>query len=146
MTCSNFIPERRTLRHAIVDLKSSDYYRNLPLELRTAFAKIESWLSGREASFRLEDITASFARMLRDKAARERGWKFGNHALVLVQLIINAEVDAGTLSKNRVRQVPKLLPPRQQPTSHRRRIEPIRRRLADIPGRDKAEKSDEREF
>jgi hypothetical protein len=135
-----------SLRGAFFEFMDSDSFRQHPLQVRATFHQVAIWLPPQLASIPITAINASFAKMLRDKAARERGWKFGNHALLLVQSIVNAEVDAGTLSKNRVRQVPKLLPPRQQPTNHRRRIEPIRRRLANISDHDEAEKSDEREF
>jgi hypothetical protein len=70
--------------------------------------------------------------MLRDKAARERGWKFGNYALLMLQSIIKAAVEAGALSTNRVKQVPKILPPRQQ-SNHRRAIRSIRHRVLASP-------------
>jgi len=141
----NFGPNH-TVCEAFIELQQSEQFREYPLQVRDAFQRVATWLPPRQASLPIIEINASLARMLRDKAARERGWKFGNYALLLLQSIVNAAVDAGTLSKNRVRQVPKLLPPRQQPTSHRRRIDPIRRRIANISDHNKAEKSDEREF
>jgi hypothetical protein len=140
------VRQQQPFQEAFAELRDSNEFRDYPLQVRDAFQRVATWLPPRQGSLPIAEINAAYAKMLRDKAARERGWKFGNYALLLVQSIANAAVDAGALSNNRVKQVPKLLPPRQQPTSHRRRIEPIRRRIADISDHDKAEKSDEREF
>jgi hypothetical protein len=115
-----------TVREAFIDLQQSERFREYPLQVRAAFHRVAEWLPTRQASLPITEINASFAKMLRDKAARERGWKFGNYALLLLQSIIKAAVDAGTLSANRVRLVPKLPPPRQQSTHNRRAIKPVR--------------------
>ena len=118
--------QQQPFQDAFAELLDSDEFREYPLQVRAAFQRVATWLPSREASFPVTEINASFAKMLRDKAARERGWKFGNYALLLLQSIIKAAVDAGTLSANRVQQVPKLLPPRQQSTHNRRAIKPVR--------------------
>jgi hypothetical protein len=115
-----------TVREAFIDLQQSERFREYPLQVRAAFHRVAEWLPTRQASLPITEINASFAKMLRDKAARERGWKFGNYALLLLQSIIKAAVDAGTLSANRVKQVPKLAPLKGPPSRDRRRIKPIR--------------------
>ena len=116
----------RTVREAFIDLQQSERFREFPLRVRDAFQRVATWLPPRQASFPIVQVNASFAKMLRDKAGRERGYKFGNHTLLMLQSIIKASVDAGTLSSNRVKQVPKLLPPPLPPSALRRRIAPIR--------------------
>jgi hypothetical protein len=101
---------------------ASDEYWTYPVGVRAAFQRVVTWFPPRQASFPLAEINASFAKMLRDKAGRERGYKFGNHVLVLLQAIIKAAVDAGALSTNRIKQVPKLLPPRRRIAHERRRV------------------------
>jgi hypothetical protein len=118
-----------TVREAFIGLQQSERFREYPLQVRVAFQRVATWLPPRQASLPITEINASFAKMLRDKAARERGWKFGNYALLLLQSIIKAAVDAGTLSANRVQQVPKLLPPGQQSTHNRRAIKPVRSQI-----------------
>jgi hypothetical protein len=115
-----------TVREALIDLQQSERFREFPLQVRDAFLRVGAWLPPRQASLPITEINASFAKMLRDKAARERGWKFGNYALLLLQAVIKAEVNAGKLSSNRVKQVPKLLPPPLPPSTLRRHIAPIR--------------------
>lgn len=107
------------------DFAMSDQFRQHPLQVRAAFQRVATWLPPREAAFPIKEINAAFARMLRDKAARERGWKFGNYALLLVQAISKVAVDAGALPNNRVKWVPKLPPPRRQSTE-RRYVKPAR--------------------
>jgi hypothetical protein len=107
-----------------------DEFRALPLKVRTALRSVANWLPPREASYLLIDIDASFAKKLRDRASRERGWRFGNYALLLLQSIIKAAVDAGTLPTNRVKQVPKLPPPRFPAFSGRRTIRSVRQRMS----------------
>jgi hypothetical protein len=128
MMPSNLFQTRR-IREAILELQLAPQYREYPLEVRSAFHRVAAWLPPREASFPIAQVNASFATMLRDKAGRERGYRFGNYALLLLQSIIKAAVDAGTLSANRVRLVPKLPPPRQQSTHNRRAIKPVRCQL-----------------
>jgi hypothetical protein len=118
--------QNRSIREAFLLLQSAPRYREYPLKVRDAFQRVATWLPPRHASLPITEINASFAKMLRDKAARERGWKFGNYALLLLQAIIKAAVEAGTLSSNRVKQVPKLAPLKAPPSRDRRRIKPIR--------------------
>ena len=119
-----------TVRQAFIDLQQSEQFREYPLQVRDAFLRVGAWVPPLQASSPVVQVNASFAKMLRDKAARERGgYKWGNYALLFVQAIVKAAVDAGTLSRNRVAQVPKLLPPRQQ-SSQRRGIRPIRYRIS----------------
>jgi hypothetical protein len=118
-----------TVCEAFVGLQQSERFREYPLQVRDAFQRVATWLPPRQASLPIIEINAALARMLRDKAARERGWRFGNYALLLLQSIVNAAVDAGTLSSNRVKQVPKLAPLKAPPSRDRRRIKPIRRGL-----------------
>lgn len=118
------------IRQAFVEYEQTDQFRNHPLEVRIRFHRVADWLSRREAMWPLVDVTASFTRMLRDRAARERGWRHGNFALVLLQTLIARAVDSGTLVKDRTRIVPKLLPPRGNVCNDRRRIKPIRHRIS----------------
>jgi hypothetical protein len=121
-------PEHGSLRNAFDHFRSSDEYWLLPFVVRNSFQKIAAWLPDREALLPLAEINASSAKRLRDKAARERGWKFGNMTLVLIQVLVARAVETEILTSNRVRQVSKLPPPHRQPTSHRRHIEPVRHR------------------
>jgi hypothetical protein len=115
-----------TVREAFIGLQQSDRFREYPLQVRIAFQRVATWLPPRQASLPITEINASFAKMLRDKAARERGWKFGNYALLLLQAIVKVAVEAGTLPSNRVKQVPKLAPVKGPPSRDRRQIKPIR--------------------
>src|SRR5258708_16275362 len=104
----------RTLGEAVQEFCFiSAEFRDYPLQLRIAFLRIFSWLPDRDAALSLEAVTASTARMIRDRACRERGWRFANQALTMVQIIVARGVDSGVLHKNRVRQIPKILPPRR---------------------------------
>lgn len=118
-----------SLREALASFLASEEYWSYPVEVRSAFQSVVGWLPPRQASLTITEIKASFAKMLRDKAGRERGYKFGNYALLLLQAITKAAVGAGALSTNRVKQVPKLLPPRRQLTHDRRRIQLRHRRI-----------------
>jgi hypothetical protein len=120
------------IREAIRNFLETETFRTLPLQIRTQFSKVATWLPEREALFLVFDINASFARNLRDKAARERGWKFGNFALILVQAVVANAVAAGILSKNRVQQLPKLRPFPVPIGNSRRRIKPIRHRISAV--------------
>jgi hypothetical protein len=115
-----------TLREAFIEVQQSEGFREYPLQVRAAFQRVEAWLPPKQAALPITEIDGSFARMLRDRAARERGWKFGNYTLLLLQATINAAVEAGTLPTNRVKKVPKILPPSLPTTTFRRRIRPAR--------------------
>jgi hypothetical protein len=122
-------PLRRnsSLREALASFLASDEYWTYPVGVHAAFQSVVTWFPPRHASLPIVEINASFAKMLRDKAGRERGYKFGNYALLLLQAIIKAAVDAGALSTNRMKQVPRLLPPRRQLAHDRRPIKSPRR-------------------
>jgi len=124
----HLIARARTLREELLALQNSERFMEYPLQVRTAFIKIQRWLSDREASLLLENITAASARMLRDRAARERGWRFGNQTLVLLNIVVMRAVSCGILSKNRIRQVSKIPPP-FRPTNERRPLKSIRHRI-----------------
>src|ERR1019366_5759207 len=94
-----------TISSSFRRFQSSKGFRECPLKVRTELQRVYNWLPTRQASFPITQVDATFARMLRDKAARDRGWKSGNYALLLLQAIIKASVDAGMLSNNRVKQV-----------------------------------------
>jgi hypothetical protein len=116
-----------TVRDAFEMLRRSVTYRErYPMEVREAFARVICWLPPRYASLPLAKIDAMTAKILRDKAGRERGYRFGNCTVFLLQSIIKEAVSAGALSTNRVKQVPKLLPPRRQLSNDRRSIKPRR--------------------
>lgn len=114
-----------TIQEAFSTFWNSDDFRKLPLKVQIAFLKIFDWLPPREKSVPLALITAASATMLRNRAARERGWRAANHALVLIQILSARAVDAGALPMNRVKSVSKLPPP-VRATSDRRRIPPAR--------------------
>lgn len=120
--------QQQPFQDAFAELRDSDEFRAYPLQVRAAFQRVAAWLPSREASFPITQINASFAKMLRDKAACERGWRFGNQALAMLQIVVARAVASGVLEKNRVRQLPKILPPRQQ-SNQRRAIRPIRHRI-----------------
>jgi hypothetical protein len=61
------------LAEAYAQYRQTDKYWSYPLEVRIRFQRIADWLSPREASWPLENVTASFAKRLRDRASRERG-------------------------------------------------------------------------
>lgn len=123
-------PTSQTLKHALLAYQNSHRFREHPLQVRAAFQRVATWLPPRQASLPLAQVNASFAKMLRDKAGRERGYKFGNHTLLMLQSTIKAAIDAGTISKNRVRQVPKLPPPPLPASTCRRRIQPVRQPIS----------------
>lgn len=120
-----------SIAEALARFETSGENCRFPLQVRDTFRCFQNWLPVREANFALADVTAAFARRLRDKAARERGWRFGNYTLFFLQAVVKAAVDAGGLSTNRVKQVPKILPPRQR-SNQRRRIKPARHRTSAI--------------
>ena len=126
---------------AYAQFRTSDEYWSWPPSVRVAFHKVHCWLPQRATKTALAGVNARFARALRDKAARERGWKFGNYALLLLQSIINAAVHAGALSNNRVKQVPKLLPPSLPPSTCRRRIRSVRQPIYSSANLSKRENS-----
>jgi hypothetical protein len=126
-------PPGPSLLAAFIEFQTSDCFLEHPLGVRTAFQRIAAWLPVRDASYPLARINASFGKMLRDRAARERGWKFGNMTLVLVQILVARAVKTGTLADNRVKQIPKLPPVSGQQSSGRRYIKPVRHRIASIP-------------
>jgi hypothetical protein len=128
MSSSSSTNRQPTLREAFEELKASDGYWQLTLPVRLRFQQVASWWPERDAQLPLANVNAAFAKMQRDRAARERGYKFGNYALLMLQAIIKAAIDAGVLSRNRVAQVPRLLPPRQHSTQ--RRSIPIRHRIS----------------
>ena len=128
------------LKEAFFTFLESEQFRSRPLNVRTTFRSVATWLPDREASFLLEDVTAPFARMLRDRACRERGWRFANFTLALLQAVIARAVDSETLSRNSVRQIRKILPPRRQ-SNERRSIKPIRYRQLVANTLSKAENS-----
>jgi len=131
-----------TVRDAFLDLQQSERFREYPLQVRDALQRIAAWLPPRQASLRIIEINASFAKMLRDKAARERGgYKWGNYALFFVQAIVKAAVDAGALSNNRVKCVPKLPPPPLPASTSRRRIRPVRQPISSPANLSKKENS-----
>jgi hypothetical protein len=122
------------------DFRGSPEFRNYPLRVRDAFQRVATWLPAREAAFSIVEINAPFARMLRDRACRERGWRFANFTLALLQALIARAVDSGMLTKNPVRQIQKILPPRRQ-SNERRPIKPIRYRQLVANTLSKAENS-----
>jgi hypothetical protein len=111
---------------AVAHFLMSDEYRRCPLQVRDAFRRVATWLPSRDASFPVTAIDSSFAKMLRDRASRERGYKFNNHTLVLIQVVVARAVDTGMVTHNRVRQIPKLPPPPRPTSTCRRRIRPVR--------------------
>ena len=128
-----------SIREAIVEFQLAPRYREFPLPVRAAFQRVAAWLPERDAAILLPEITASRAKKLRDQAERQRGWRFANQTLTLIQAIVVRAVNAGVLTKNRVRSVPKILPPRQQ-SNQRRGVRPIRYKIpkpthSAVPGR-----------
>jgi len=93
---------------AIQDFESSEDFRTLPLRKRSGYIAVIKWLSPKDAAIELAEITAPFARRLRDKAARSRGVRFGNTTLSFLQSAIAFYVANGRLATNCVASVPKL--------------------------------------
>ena len=124
-TCDN-VERDGTLIQALFEFQRSAQFREHPLQVRMIFQSIAVWMPDRERYFPLVKINASFAKRLRNNATHERGWRFGNHALVLIQAVVARSVSTGILTTNRVRQVPKLPPPLLPDSACRRRIQPIR--------------------
>jgi len=122
--------EHSSLQSAFDRFRSSGDYWLLPLAVRSTFERIAAWLPSHEALSPLDELNASSAKRLRDKAARERGYKFGNMTLVFIQILVARAVEAGELDRNRVKYVSKL-PPFRAPADFRRRsIVTIRRKLS----------------
>ena len=132
----------KSLAEVFEDFRTSGSYRLIPLSVRTRFDLVVSWWPERDAAFPLANVDAAFAKTQRDRSARAMGWRAGNFTLVLLQTLVDYAIRSGALTKNRVRQVPKLLPPRQQPTSYRRRIKPARYRMSQSPQPPEAAASD----
>jgi len=108
------------------DFENSNAYWSYPISVRSRFQQVVSWWPERDASFPLVKVNATFAKMQRDRAALAQGYRAGNFALVLLQTLVVRAVDAGALSSNRVKQVPKLAPLKGSPSRDRRQIKPIR--------------------
>ena len=120
------IKGRGSLREAFQDFEKADAYWSYPLSVRSRFQRVAAWWPNRDASFRLAQVNANFAKTQRDRAALAQGWRAGNFALVLLQALVAEAVEAGVLTNNRVKQVPKLLPPRLPSRTDRRRIPAVR--------------------
>ena len=119
----------RPLGEVLDEMAASGCFHTLPLEARVSYQRLIRWLPHRERSLTLQDVTASFARVLRDRVARELGWRNGNRMLSLIQLVIARAVQSGELQKDRVRNVPKLPPTRPPNYRLRRRIPSLREAL-----------------
>jgi hypothetical protein len=117
-----------SLREAFQDFENSDAYWRYPLSVRSRFQQVVRWWPPRDAELPLTQVNAAFAKRQRDRAAFAQGWRAGNHTLILLQALVAKAVEAGVLPVNRIRQVGKLSPPRQHPTSYRRPIKPVRDR------------------
>ena len=111
-------------------LRAPEFFSRYPLGARSRFLRINVWLPDHERSLPVELLDAARAKRLRDKAGRELGWRLANHLVVLLKDAIEREISLGSLSRNRVRNVPKLRPPHQPLGSHRRRIRPIRQPIS----------------
>jgi hypothetical protein len=129
----------RNLEEAFSSLIASEGFRGYPLAARAAFLSAHAWLQPKVRDTLLIGITASLARNWRDQAARERGWRFGNIVLVLVQTVVARTVAAGELAPNRVKCVPKLPPPRLPASIDRRRIRPTRQPIHSSKNASKSE-------
>jgi len=123
---------RLSLRGAFRDFENSAAYWRHPLSVRSRFQQVASWWPARDADFPLTGVNAAFAKTQRDRAARAQGWRAGNFALILLQTLVARAVEAGALTTNRVKLVPKLLPPRHQ-SYQRRDIRPIRHSVPAAP-------------
>jgi hypothetical protein len=112
----------RTLAKAIEEfLVVQRIYKRYPLQVWQRFQKALAWLPERDGSVALELVNAQFAKRVRDKAGREIGWRLANHLVVLLKDVVDREIGLGFLSKDRVRNVTLLRPPRA-PGSCRRRL------------------------
>jgi hypothetical protein len=110
-------------------LRASEFFNRYPLEARSRFLRINVWLPDHERSIPVELLDAARAKRLRDKAGRELGWRLANHLVVLLKDAIEREISLGFISQNRVRNVAKLPPPRQQ-SNYRRPIRPVRHQIS----------------
>ena len=119
-----------SIREAFQEFRASDDYWDYPPSVRTSFQTISLWMSDRDASFGMAEVNASFAKILRDRGARERGWRFGNTVLFLLQTLVARAVKSGALSKNRVKHVTKLPPFRSSSDYRRRPIVPVRHKMS----------------
>ena len=112
----------RTLAEAIEEfLVIQRIFKGYPLHVWQRFQKAFAWLPDRDRSVALELVDAQFAKRIRDKARREIGWRLANHLIVLLRDVVERERSLGFLSKDRVRNVAMLRPPRA-PVSSRRRL------------------------
>lgn len=124
--------ERISLREAFQEFENSTAYWRYPMSVRSRFQQAVSWWPDRDANFLLTQVNATFAKMQRDRAALARGWRAGNFALILLQTLIARAIENGVLTVNRVKQVPRLLPSRQQ-SNQRRGVKPVRYRISASP-------------
>ncbi len=122
-------PQTGSFLRALNDFQASDDFRALPLRIRAGWWAVIPWLPPKDTRRSVASFDAAHARRLRDKAARSRGVRFGNMTLALVQGTIAYCVKIGSLTANRVADVPKLslLPPKA--TQRRRLPFPPRRKL-----------------
>ncbi len=121
--------KKASLRQAFQEFENSNTYWRHPPSVRMRFQQVVSWWPVRDAQFSLADVNASFAKRQRDRMALAQGWRAGNFALVLLQALVARAVDAGALPTNRVKVVPKILPPRHS-SNQRRGVQPIRHRIS----------------
>lgn len=117
------------LREAFRGFEKSTAYWRYPISVRGRFQQAASWWPARDANTPLGLVNAAFAKRQRDRAAQAQGWRAGNFVLVLLQVLIADAVTSGFLKKDRVRLVPKILPPRQY-SIQRRTVRPIRHRTS----------------
>jgi hypothetical protein len=112
------------LNDAVRAFVASDKFRCYPLKVRDSFQSVANWLPDREGTLALTHIRARDARRLRDRGALQRGYRFGNCAVVLVKAVVLWAIAEGYLVKNRVGNVPRLPPTRPINYRERRRIRP----------------------
>lgn len=111
--------------HVLEDFKCSNGFRMLPLRVRSELLSVIAWLPPEDTNRAVTKITAARARHLRDKAARSRGARFANCALLLLQSVMDHCIANGTLAGNPVAAIPKLNPPHS--ASNNRRLIPNQR-------------------
>lgn len=110
--------------------EASERFREYPLQIRVAFQKVAAWLPEHVAPLSMAEVNAAFTNRLRHKAYRERGQKFSNQLLVLLQTLVKIEIANGSLLSNRIRQVPKLRLAPPLLGTDRRYIPPIRQPIS----------------
>src|SRR5438132_1324685 len=89
-----------TLIDAYADFCRSTEFRKYPLKVQASFESAFAWLPKPEKMLSLTNLSAHGARRLRNRGARERGWRFGNMVLALLQILVARGIANGDVERD----------------------------------------------